>query len=119
MQVAVVDLGSVALRYEIHDLTLSKGNSLILKGRNMCRMFGGDTLSPEAKQKALDAITELKEALESHKVTIVKAVATSAFREAKDGPEFLEKLSKLLGTCLLYTSPSPRDATLSRMPSSA
>ena len=25
----------------------------------------------------------------------------------------------LLMTCLLYTSPSPRDATLSRMPSSA
>ena len=24
-----------------------------------------------------------------------------------------------LGVCLLYTSPSPRDATLSRMPSSA
>ena len=28
---------------------------------------------------------------------------------------FIEKLS----ICLLYTSPSPRDATLSRMPSSA
>ena len=27
--------------------------------------------------------------------------------------------SHLLGSCLLYTSPSPRDATLSRMPSSA
>ena len=26
---------------------------------------------------------------------------------------------KLLTSCLLYTSPSPRDATLSRMPSSA
>ena len=26
---------------------------------------------------------------------------------------------ELRGTCLLYTSPSPRDATLSRMPSSA
>ena len=26
---------------------------------------------------------------------------------------------KLLRSCLLYTSPSPRDATLSRMPSSA
>ena len=25
----------------------------------------------------------------------------------------------LLGTCLLYTSPSPRDGLLSRMPSSA
>ena len=27
--------------------------------------------------------------------------------------------STTIGTCLLYTSPSPRDATLSRMPSSA
>ena len=28
-------------------------------------------------------------------------------------------LEGLIGACLLYTSPSPRDATLSRMPSSA
>ena len=28
-------------------------------------------------------------------------------------------LDNWFGTCLLYTSPSPRDATLSRMPSSA
>ena len=33
--------------------------------------------------------------------------------------KILEKLQKLYSTCLLYTSPSPRDATLSRMPSSA
>ena len=32
------------------------------------------------------------------------------------GPEFLVRMSPI---CLLYTSPSPRDATLSRMPSSA
>ena len=31
----------------------------------------------------------------------------------------LEQLLPQLSTCLLYTSPSPRDATLSRMPSSA
>ena len=31
----------------------------------------------------------------------------------------LRPKSKLFATCLLYTSPSPRDATLSRMPSSA
>ena len=29
------------------------------------------------------------------------------------------KKSRASGCCLLYTSPSPRDATLSRMPSSA
>ena len=31
----------------------------------------------------------------------------------------LERTMSLYNTCLLYTSPSPRDATLSRMPSSA
>ena len=34
--------------------------------------------------------------------------------------QFVRQLEKELGkSCLLYTSPSPRDATLSRMPSSA
>ena len=32
---------------------------------------------------------------------------------------FIEMCMKLYIACLLYTSPSPRDATLSRMPSSA
>ena len=31
----------------------------------------------------------------------------------------ITKMEPVLCTCLLYTSPSPRDATLSRMPSSA
>ena len=33
--------------------------------------------------------------------------------------DFAEQAKTLLENCLLYTSPSPRDATLSRMPSSA
>ena len=32
---------------------------------------------------------------------------------------FVEELNHLLKTCLLYTSPSPRDLSTSRMPSSA
>ena len=31
----------------------------------------------------------------------------------------LQKIAETINSCLLYTSPSPRDATLSRMPSSA
>ena len=31
----------------------------------------------------------------------------------------IEGITALYNDCLLYTSPSPRDATLSRMPSSA
>ena len=38
-----------------------------------------------------------------------------------EGPERLLRLGNIenKGTCLLYTSPSPRDGLLSRMPSSA
>ena len=35
------------------------------------------------------------------------------------GGDSAQTSSALGGACLLYTSPSPRDATLSRMPSSA
>ena len=42
--------------------------------------------------------------------------ATAEFVEMRD---FFGALHALLSGCLLYTSPSPRDATLSRMPSSA
>ena len=33
--------------------------------------------------------------------------------------DMIQRTLVFLGSCLLYTSPSPRDATLSRMPSSA
>ena len=42
--------------------------------------------------------------------------------EVHDGAattDFMEQEQERGITCLLYTSPSPRDATLSRMPSSA
>ena len=36
-----------------------------------------------------------------------------------DDPAMVAEVKEACATCLLYTSPSPRDATLSRMPSSA
>ena len=37
----------------------------------------------------------------------------------KEAEEAIKKLLAWIGDCLLYTSPSPRDAHESRMPSSA
>ena len=40
-------------------------------------------------------------------------------REGDNGPTYSGHLRDATGGCLLYTSPSPRDRTRSRMPSSA
>ena len=49
---------------------------------------------------------------------LINSIATKMAHDKYDQlPLIHEEL--LLLTCLLYTSPSPRDATLSRMPSSA
>ena len=43
----------------------------------------------------------------------------SVFAQFNGGYPDLMQRFMIFGICLLYTSPSPRDATLSRMPSSA
>ena len=48
-----------------------------------------------------------------------KAVNRSLAVFGKAGFEAVPFLASKVSDCLLYTSPSPRDATLSRMPSSA
>ena len=60
-----------------------------------------------AKGKALDIAQSL--AVDGYNV---KLSGTNNYEETKDS-------DVIIITCLLYTSPSPRDATLSRMPSSA
>ena len=40
-------------------------------------------------------------------------------QQTREQGQRLQQLQDKVQTCLLYTSPSPRDATLSRMPSSA
>ena len=51
--------------------------------------------------------------------SIAKTVIVDELRNAKDINSLEIKNSEYTDSCLLYTSPSPRDATLSRMPSSA
>ena len=64
------------------------------------------------KEKTIESIQECKEGRCSCKTEEYKKMEKIEMEEKK------ENLSITL-TCLLYTSPSPRDRTRSRMPSSA
>ena len=48
----------------------------------------------------------------------VSELSNSIKRIIEDNFDYI-RIKAEIGSCLLYTSPSPRDATLSRMPSSA
>ena len=47
----------------------------------------------------------------------LSTITSRSLPDVRDGLKPVHR--RLLYACLLYTSPSPRDATLSRMPSSA
>ena len=51
--------------------------------------------------------------------TIMKNIFINNYRKKVKANTIIDSTENLFYLCLLYTSPSPRDATLSRMPSSA
>ena len=68
------------------------------------------------------AYLEFDEKIKDSEITIVKLNGKIVWSKKVDNLENLKLPEMAEGTyyiCLLYTSPSPRDATLSRMPSSA
>ena len=82
----------------------------------------GDGIGKEVVPEGLKV---LKDAAEKHqfKINFTEYDFSSCDYYEKHGKmlpdDWKEKLEKHDAICLLYTSPSPRDATLSRMPSSA
>ena len=73
-------------------------------------------------RKALAWLTERGIAHEVHDITLTppsKDMLVAAHQSLGDRKLLFNTSGQSYRACLLYTSPSPRDATLSRMPSSA
>ena len=60
-------------------------------------------------------VDEILSVLNADEKTIIHIPSVNSRESTKDK---IKEVENIMG-CLLYTSPSPRDATLSRMPSSA
>mgnify|MGYP003377538658 CR=1 FL=1 len=102
--------------------TYGSGNTNPFLGREMSYFGGGRDYSEEAA-KAID--DEVKRILEESYERSIEIVRSNYDRMVQLASELMkvetldrEEFERLMN-CLLYTSPSPRDRTRSRMPSSA
>ena len=102
MTIAAVDIGSNATRLTVSNLPKNSRfhipSETIEKLRFPCRL-GSDVfklkkIGAEKADEMRQIFLEIKETAQKHKVDKLLAVATSAFRDAENGPELLEKLSK-------------------------
>jgi exopolyphosphatase / guanosine-5'-triphosphate,3'-diphosphate pyrophosphatase len=99
--VAAIDLGTNTARLLIAE---QRPYRQILLNRTITRLGGGFTrergLSEEAQQRSLDALQTFAEEIARHGVTRVRAVATSAVRDAMNGAEFCRCIEEQTGISL-------------------
>ncbi len=99
-RVGVVDVGSNSVRMVVFD-GAARSPAYFYNEKIMCALGAGlsetGRLNPEGRKRALAAIKRFQILAENMKITPLTAVATAAVREAEDGPEFREEISRETG----------------------
>ena len=90
-----------------------------VEGKSLKTTIGGKGGKKYEIDSDIDEFRDLCDDLRKNKEkSIIILKGTFEFEKAEKSGDAVFKIPSNC-TCLLYTSPSPRDATLSRMPSSA
>lgn len=96
---AAIDVGSNAIRIQIASVDQPGTYRVVEQDRRPVRLghgvFETGALDPESRSDALEALRRFKTLADKHGVKAVRAVATSAMREAKDGPAFIKDVASL------------------------
>jgi exopolyphosphatase/guanosine-5'-triphosphate,3'-diphosphate pyrophosphatase len=99
--VAVLDMGASAIRLAIAEIVPGKRPRLIEEASKGV-LLGRDTFSQGAIRAqtldaAISAVAGFRRIMDGHRVQHVRAVATSAVREARNGDMFLDRLQARTG----------------------
>lgn len=98
--VAVLDIGSNAVRFVVYD-GLNRAPFKIHNERTQCHLgkhlATTGLLNPEGVTSALESIGRYSGLIKAMKIKQVRAVATAAMRDAKDGKDFIKKVKSDYG----------------------
>ena len=95
MRKAVIDLGTNTFNLLIVEILESKIHVLHNEKEGVALGMGGinaQMISPEAFERALNALKRFKGVCENYKVSCIKAIGTSALRDAKNAADFLNSV---------------------------
>src|SRR5215470_8883678 len=98
-QFSVIDVGSNAMRLQIAGVDHPKHYRILEQQRQPVRLgrdvFKTGKLNPSMAEAALKVLQEFKTLGQRYRVKALKAVGTSALREASDGKLFIRKARKI------------------------
>src|SRR5438874_3443399 len=99
--IAAIDVGSNAIRLIIAGANADGGYQIIYSVREPVRLgqdvFTKGTISAHTVERTIQTFVDFKEQLERHHVAYVKAVATSALREATNRDSVVKAINKATG----------------------
>lgn len=98
---AAIDIGSNAIRLVIAKLDLHGDIKILKKVREPVRLgkdtFASGEITEKTRHKAIASFMKFRELMKAHGVQRVKAVATSALREAKNRDQFISEVKRASG----------------------
>ncbi len=96
---AVIDAGSNALRFQVASVERPGSYRILEQERRPVRLghkvFETGAFDKQSRADALETIQKFKALADRHKTTALRAVATSATREASDGPAFIQEVERM------------------------
>ena len=96
---AVIDAGSNAIRLQIATVDQPGTYRIIEQDRRPVRLghkvFETGALDPSSRTSALEVLKRYKSVADRHGATSIRAIATSAMREARDSASFIEEVAQL------------------------
>jgi exopolyphosphatase/guanosine-5'-triphosphate,3'-diphosphate pyrophosphatase len=100
-RLAAIDVGSNSIRLLVAEHGPASGLTVIDEVKEMPRLAAGvartGRLDPAAMERALEALSRMRDVCERRGVSRISAVATSAVREARNGAAFARRVREVTG----------------------